>query len=172
MRTVAGNWRRAWRAWRERFGLAELTGTIGAIIGFEIGYGQNGRLLAAAGLATTCEVIGFYACIAVRTGLEARRATHGAAGWQRLADAARHAVLTSLASCVVAEVADDLLIRPGFLAGTAWLFRGSVAGMWIGFAIGKLAADAAWYGVEATARRGTRRGYDAIQAAVVCENPE
>ncbi|MGI9006034.1 MAG: hypothetical protein ACR2FU_07520 [Streptosporangiaceae bacterium] len=164
MRAAAGKW---WRAWRDRFGLAELVGTIGAIIGFEVGYGQSGRLLVAAGLATTCEVVGFYTCIALRTGLEVRRVTRGLTGWQRFADAARHAVLTSLASCVTAELA-DLLIRPGFLAGTARLFRGSTASMWIGYAVGKLAADAAWYGVEASARRG----YDPIQAAVICENPE
>ena len=153
MRDLAGTW---WRAWRERFGLAEVVGTLGAVAGFAVGYGRTGGLLAAAGLATTCEVIGFYACIGLRTGLEARRATQGAAGWQRFGDAARHAILTSVASCVVAELVDDLLIRPGFLAGGAWLFRGSTAGMWTGFALGKLAADSVWYGVEASARRAVR----------------
>ncbi len=151
---VAGRW---WRAWRERFGLAEVFGTIGAIIGFEVGYGPTGSLLAAAGLATTGEVIGFYSCIGLRTGLEARRATAGTAGWQRFLAAARHAVLTSLASCAVAELVDSFLIRPSFLAGASWLFQGSAAGMWFGFAVGKLASDAAWYSVEALARHGARR---------------
>ncbi len=74
MRTVAGRW---WLAWRERFGLAELAGTIGAIIGFEIGYGRSGSLLAAAGLATTCEVVCFYSCVGLRSALAACRATEG-----------------------------------------------------------------------------------------------
>jgi hypothetical protein len=161
VRTIASRW---WLAWRDRFGLAELIGTIGAIIGFKIGYGRSGSLLAAAGLATTCEVIGFYACIGLRTGIAARRATEGSAGWQRFLAAARHAVLTSLASCVVAEVADGLLIRPGLLAGATWLLQGSAAGMWLGFAIGKLASDAAWYCVEASTRNGARRGADLLSA--------
>ena len=46
MRTVAGNW---WWAWRGRFGVAEVTGTLGAIGGFATGYRRAGGLLAAAG---------------------------------------------------------------------------------------------------------------------------
>jgi hypothetical protein len=159
MRTVAG---RCWRAWRERFGLAEVFGSVGAIFGFEAGYARSGSLVAAAGLATTCELIGFYGCIALRTGIAARKATEGSAGWDRFLAAARHAIITSVASCVVAELVDGLLIRPSFLAGGAWLFQGSTTGMWVGFAIGKLAADAAWYGVEACTRNGARRGRDRV----------
>jgi hypothetical protein len=65
----------------------------------------------------------------------------------------------------VAELVDDLIVRPGFLAGGAWLFRGSAAGMWAGFALGKLAADSVWYGVEAAARRTARHGCDLLQSA-------
>jgi hypothetical protein len=49
-----------WRAWRARFGLAELVGTAAAIAGFAVGYLAAGSLLAAAGLATVCGTIGFY----------------------------------------------------------------------------------------------------------------
>jgi hypothetical protein len=162
MRTVAG---RCWRAWRERFGLAEVFGTAGAIVGFEAGYKRSGSVLAAAGLATTCELVGFYSCIALRTGLAARQATEGTAGWDRVVAAARHAIVTSLASCAVAEVVDGLLIRPSFLAGATWLFEDSATGMWVGFALGKLAADAAWYGVEACTRNGAQRGRSLLQPA-------
>ena len=44
-----------WRAWRARFGWAETGGTAGAVAGFAAGYQASGSLLAAAGLATTCE---------------------------------------------------------------------------------------------------------------------
>src|SRR5215469_14895062 len=37
-----------WRAWRDRFGLAEVCGTLAAVAGFAIGYAQAGSLLAAA----------------------------------------------------------------------------------------------------------------------------
>ena len=49
-----------WRAWRDRFGLAEVCGTLAAVAGFAAGYVQTGSLLAAAALATICEAIGFY----------------------------------------------------------------------------------------------------------------
>ena len=145
-----------WRAWRDRFGLAEVCGTLAAAAGFAAGYAQAGSLLAAAALATICEAIGFYGCIAVKTGAAARRATVHLDGWRRLAAGAWHAVREQLASCAVAETVDGFLIRPGCMAGAAWLLRALPGGVWIGFAAGKAAADAAWYGLEAFARRGVR----------------
>src|SRR6185437_6432650 len=59
-----GSW---WRAWGERFGLAELCGTLAAAAGFAAGYLVTGSLLAAAGLATACEAIGFYGCVGAKT---------------------------------------------------------------------------------------------------------
>src|SRR6516165_3159653 len=59
-----GGW---WRAWRDRFGLAEVCGTLAAVAGFAVGYAQAGSLLAAAALATLCEAIGFYGCIGAKT---------------------------------------------------------------------------------------------------------
>ena len=145
-----------WRAWRDRFGLAEVCGTLAAAAGFAAGYAQAGSLLAAAALATICEAIGFYGCIAVKTGAAARRATVHLGGWRRLAAGAWHAVHEQLASCAVAETVDGFLIRPGCMVGAAWLLRALPGGVWIGFAAGKAAADAAWYGLEAFARRGVR----------------
>ena len=92
-----------WRAWRDRFGLAEVCGTLAAVAGFAAGYAQAGSLLAAAALATVGEAIGFYGCIAVKTGAAARRATIHLGGWRRLAAGAWHAVHEQLASCAVAE---------------------------------------------------------------------
>jgi len=146
--------RQAWQAWRARFGLAEVCGTGAAIAGFAAGYLQAGSLLAAAGLATLGEAIGFYGCIGTRTAAAASRATAHLGGWRRLAAGAWHAVREQLASCAVAEAADAFLIRPGCMAGAAWLLRALPGGVWIGFLAGKTVADVAWYGLEASARRG------------------
>ena len=143
-----------WRAWRDRFGLAEVCGTLAAVAGFAAGYAQAGSLLAAAVLATVCEAIGFYGCIAAKTVTSARRATTHLGGWRRLAAGAWHAVHEQLASCAVAETLDGFLIRPGCLAGAAWLLRPLPGGVWLGFVAGKAVADVAWYGLEASARRG------------------
>ena len=56
-----------WQAWRVRFGLAEVCGTLAAVAGFAAGYLPAGSLLAAAALATICEAIGFYGCIGAKT---------------------------------------------------------------------------------------------------------
>ena len=140
-RRRAGGW---WRAWRARFGLAEVCGTTGAVGGFAAGYLPAGSLLTAAGLATICEVIGFYGCVGAKAALAARRATAHLAGWRRLAAGAWHAVTRQLASCAAAEVLDDALIRPGCLAGAAWLARPLPGGLWLGFAVGKATADVTW----------------------------
>jgi hypothetical protein len=143
-----------WQAWRARFGLAEVCGTAAAVAGFAIGYLPDRSLLAAAALATLCEFIGFYGCIGAKTAAAARRATAHLDGWRRLAAGAWHAVTEQLASCAVAEAVDGFLIRPGCLAGAAWLLRPLPGGVWLGFAAGKVVADVAWYGLEASARRG------------------
>jgi Pyridoxal-dependent decarboxylase, C-terminal sheet domain len=143
-----------WATWRARFGLAEVTGTLGAIAGFAAGYLSAGSLLAAAGLATLGEAIGFYGCIGARTAVAAGRATAHLGGWRRLTAGAWHAVHEQLASCAAAEAIDAFLVRPWCLAGAAWLLRPLPGGVWIGFAAGKAAADVAWYGMEAAARRG------------------
>jgi len=143
-----------WRAWRDRFGLAEVCGTLAAVAGFAAGYVQAGSLLAAAALATVCEAVGFYGCVGAKTVASARRATAHLGGWRRLAAGAWHAVHEQLASCAVAETVDGFLIRPGCLVGAAWLLRPLPGGVWLGFAVGKAVADVAWYGLEASARRG------------------
>lgn len=145
---------RAWRAWRDRFGLAEVCGSIAAITGFTAGYRLAGSLLSAAVLATGCEVIAFYGCVGARTAIAAAQATAHLTGRRRLAAAAWHAVRDQLASCAAAEAVDDLLVRPGCLAGAAWLLRPLPGGVWLGFALGKAAADVAWYALEASARWG------------------
>ena len=154
-----------WQAWRARFGLAEVCGTIAAIGGFAAGYLAVGSLLAAAGLATLCEAIGFYGCVGAKTAGAAGRATAHLAGVRRLAAGAWHAITAQLASCAVAEALDGFLIRPGCLAGAAWLARPLPGGVWLGFAIGKAAADVAWYGMEASARRGVAWTTAAAQPA-------
>jgi hypothetical protein len=143
-----------WQAWRARFGLAEVCGTTAAAIGFAAGYLPAGSLLSAAGLATICEVLGFYGCIGAKTVAAACRATAHLGGRRRLAAGAWHAIREQLASCAVAEAVDGFLIRPACLAGAAWLLRPLPAGVWLGFVAGKAVADVAWYGMEASARRG------------------
>jgi ornithine decarboxylase len=146
-----------WRVWRARFGLAEVCGTVLAAAGFAAGYLQAGSLLAAAGLAAIGEAIGFYSCLGAKTAVAASRATAHLAGWRRLTAGAWHAVREQLASCAAAEAVDSFLTRPGCLAGAAWLLRPLPGGVWLGFAIGKVTADVAWYGLEASARRGVTR---------------
>jgi hypothetical protein len=160
-----------WRAWLARFGLAEVCGTLAAVIGFAVGYLGAGSLLAAAGLATVGEAIGFYGCVGARTAAEARRATAHLAGFRRLAAGAWHAVTQQLASCAVAEVLDSLAIRPGCVAGVAWLARSLPGGVWFGFAIGKVIADLAWYGMEAAARRGVARSLAAGRPGIATHRP-
>jgi hypothetical protein len=142
-----------WQAWRARFGLAEVCGTIAAISGFTLGYLTARSLLAAAGLATICEALGFYGCVGVKATTAACRATAHLDGVRRLAAGAWHAITEQLASCALAEALDGFLVRPGCLAGAAWLARPLPGGVWLGFAVGKVAADVAWYGMEASARR-------------------
>ncbi len=162
LQVPAGGW---WRAWRARFGLAEVCGTIGAVAGFAAGYLPAGSLLTAAGLATLCEAIGFYGCIGVQAARTACRATAHLAGWRRLAAGACHAVKEQLTSCAAAEALDLLLIRPGCMAGAAWLLRLLPGGVWVGFLVGKAAADVAWYGMEASARWGVVRAAALSQPA-------
>jgi hypothetical protein len=148
------NW---WNSWLSRFGLAECCGTAGAAAGFAIGYLPGQSLLAAAGLATTLEVIGFYSCVGVRTAWQARLVTAHLSGWQRLAAAGWHAISEHFASCLVAEILDDFLIRPLAVAGAAGLMRPLPGGIWLGLLAGKLAADVAWYAMEASARSAAAR---------------
>ena len=157
-----GGW---WRAWRARFGLAEVCGTICAAVGFTAGYLPGRSLLTAAGLATICEVIGFYGCIGAKATITSYRATAHLAGWHRLAAGAWHAVKEQLTSCAAAETLDVFLIRPGCMAGAAWLLRLLPGGVWLGFIVGKAAADVAWYGMEASARWGVARAA-AVTSAV------
>ena len=157
---------RWWQAWRARFGLAEVCGTLAAAGGFAAGYLAAGSLLAAAGLATLCEAIGFYGCVGVKTAAAASRATAHLAGFRRLAAGTCHAVTQQLASCAAAEALDGFLVRPGCLAGAAWLARPLPGGVWLGFAVGKVVADVAWYGTEAAARRGVARSLAASRSQV------
>ena len=73
-----------------------------------------------------------------------------------------------LASCAVAETVDGFLIRPGCLVGAAWLLRPLPGGVWLGFAAGKAAADVAWYGLEASARRGVSWSICAYSLVAAC----
>jgi len=151
--TVArtGRW---WRAWRARFGLAEVCGTVAAVAGFAAGYLPSRSLLAAGGLATLAEFIGFYGCVGAKTAVAACRATAHLAGARRVVAAVWHAITQQLASCAVAEALDFILIRPGCVAGAAWLLLPLPGGVWLGLLTGKAVADVVWYGAEATVRRG------------------
>jgi len=149
-----GRW---WRAWRARFGLAEVCGTMAAVAGFAAGYLPGRSLLAAAGLATLGESIGFYGCVGAKTALAACRATAHLAGARRVAAGIWHAITDQLASCAVAEALDFVLIRPGCVAGAAWLLLPLPGGVWLGMVTGKAVADVVWYGAEASVRRGLAR---------------
>ena len=85
--------RRWWRAWRARFGLAEVCGSVGAAAGFAAGYRAAGSLVTAAELATIGEFLGFYGCVGTRTVLDFVVVRPGClAGWGRLVLRAARAV--------------------------------------------------------------------------------
>ena len=155
-RAVAGT-RRWWRAWRARFGLAEVCGTVAAVAGFAAGYLPGKSLWEAAGLATLGESIGFYGCVGAKAALGACRATAHLAGARRVVAGVWHAITEQLASCAVAEALDFVLIRPGCVAGAAWLLLPLPGGVWLGMVTGKAVADVVWYGAEASVRRGLAR---------------
>lgn len=155
-RAVAAT-RRWWRAWRARFGLAEVCGTVAAVVGFAAGYLPGRSLLAAAGLATLGESIGFYGCVGAKAARAACRATAHLAGARRVSAGVWHAITEQLASCAVAEALDFVLIRPGCVAGAAWLLLPLPGGVWLGMVTGKAVADVVWYGAEASVRRGLAR---------------
>jgi hypothetical protein len=81
---------------------------------------------------------------------------HGCTG-DRGQAGAWHAVTQQLASCAAAEAVDFALIRPGCMAGAAWLLLRLPGGIWLGFLAGKAVADVFWYGAEASVRRGLGR---------------
>src|SRR5262249_60712288 len=139
-RETAARTRRWWRAWRARFGLAEACGTVAAVAGFAAGYLNGGSLLAAGGLATLGEFIGFYGCVGAKTALAARRATAHLAGARRVSAGVWHAITQQLASCAGAEALDFILIRPGCLAGAAWPLLPLPGGVRLGMGIGKAGA--------------------------------
>src|SRR5262249_60217072 len=97
-------------------------------------------------------------------GLGGRRPPADRAGWRWLAAGAWHAVKEQLTSCAVAEALDDFLIRPGCMAGAAWLLRPLPGGVWLGFVVGKAAADVAWYGMGGAGPRGGSPSSAAPQA--------
>ena len=131
-----------------------MCGTLGAFAGFAAGYLSSGSLLVAAGLATFLEVIGFYSCVGIKTTFIAWRATGHLVGWYRLAAAAWHAVREQLASCAVAELLDDFLIRP-WAHGRRGVARPRPGPTRRGMAricVGKVIADVSWYSSEAVSR--------------------
>ena len=157
-----------WPSWRARFGLAEVIGTVAAIGGFAFGYLAAGVAAGRRRLATLCEMAGFYGCIGVRTAAVAWSVTAHLAGWRRLIAGICHAITQQLASCAAAEAMDALAVRPACLFGAAWLARPLPAGVWLGFAVGKAAADVAWYGTEAFVRRGAARSLPAMRSTPGC----
>src|SRR5262252_3613352 len=102
-RCMAAARARWWRGGWARFGLAEVCGTVAAVSGFAAGYLTAGSLLAAAGLATICEAVGFYGYVGVKAAAAAWRVTAHLGGVRRLAAGAWHAITGQLASCAAAE---------------------------------------------------------------------
>jgi hypothetical protein len=62
-----------------------------------------------------------------------------------------------VASPAAAEALDFALIRPGCMAGAAWLLLPLPGGVWLGLALCKATADVIWYGTEASVRRAVAR---------------
>jgi ornithine decarboxylase len=145
--------RSGWSAWKKRFGWAEITGSAAAAVGFFVCYLPTASLKAAAFSATAAEFVGFYGFIGLRAVRLANQANrHHPRGLRRAAAIAWHAVMEEL-GCFVAELADSLYFRPGFiLLLTVWLEHRLPGGIIWGFVFGKLLSDLIYYRIEKVVR--------------------
>lgn len=127
--------------WLARYGVAEVTATLGALGGALLLRALTGSEVLAAYGGAMGEIVGFYGFIAARDLLGAHRAARSGG----LVFGAREAALAGRELAIEfgpGEIVDSLLIRPLMMGlGAHWL--GGAAGI----VAGKLAADALFYAI-------------------------
>ena len=135
----------------ERYGLAEVAGVCGALLGATLLRAMTGSDIAAAYGGSLGENVGFYGVIVGREVWQDRRAAHHAGERYRLP----HAIRTSAKLLIefgLAEVLDSALVRPLAMGlGIRYLGR-----EW-GVLAGKVAADVLFYIPVITAYEWRRR---------------
>jgi FHA domain len=131
-------WRQGFAAWRRRYGLAEVVGTLALILAALAIQRATGSILAAALAGSLAEAAWFYGVLLVREfRLEKRDARVGGFEARALRELGRDLLLEFGA----AERLDGLVLRPLCL-GLGLLFIGD----WLGLLVGKIVADLLFYG--------------------------
>src|SRR5215203_4231765 len=119
LRTWAGSLGPKLREWRRRYLLAEVTGTLCALVAAVAVEAGTGSAASAALAASLAETAGFYAVIFRQTIPPLYRVHAGLGPVRRLCRTCRHGAAEA-SDFAVAELADTLLLRPGliYLAST------------------------------------------------------
>lgn len=131
-------WRQGFAAWRRRYGVAELLGTLALILAALAIQRATGSLVAAALAGSLAEAAWFYAVLLVREYRQERKeARVGGFEGRPLRELGRDLLLEFGA----AERLDGLVLRPLALG----LGLGYVGG-WLGLLAGKVVADLLFYG--------------------------
>lgn len=130
--------RRGFGAWRRRYGIAELTGTVVLVLVVLVILRATGSIVLSALAGSLAEAGWFYTMLLAREfRLERREAQAGGFEHRPLGELGRDLLLEFGA----AERVDSLLLRPICLGLGLWLIGG-----WPGVLLGKLAADLLFYG--------------------------
>lgn len=131
------------REWGRRYLLAEVVGTLSALVAAVSVYTATRSLAPAALAASLAESAGFYAVVLGRTLPPLYRLHAGLSHGRRLWRTGRLG-LAEASDFVVAELADTLLLRPGLIFLAAhWAGQD----MLVGLVVGKLLADLGFYAV-------------------------
>src|SRR5690349_12922060 len=121
-----------------RYLLAEVLGTVTALIGTLVAFRLTGSPYVAAMSGSICEGVGYYAVIGVRDIRESMRTRGGTGG-----RAAVRTVPGILVEFAPAELLDTLVVRPLFMVAGP-MITGEMVG---GTIAGKIAADVAFYAI-------------------------
>ncbi len=125
----------SWREWLNRYGLAEIWGTVASYAGYFLGHHLSDSQIVGAYSAALAENVGYYGCILWREIVHHRKQGH--------------AVSIGLASTVLrdlfyefglAELLDSFIVRPAATFLSVTLF-GATAGVFVG----KVSADLVFY---------------------------
>ena len=131
------------REWRRRYLLAEVVGTLCALLAALGVYAETRSLASAAFAASLAETVGFYGPVLGQTLPPLYRLHAGLGGVRRVWLTCRRG-LAEASDFVVAELADTLVLRPGLIyLAASWTGSNVVAGL----LVGKLLADAGIYAV-------------------------
>lgn len=142
------------KEWLIRYLPSEIIGTVTALIAASIAYLSTGSLVAAAFAGSIGEAFGFYATAGFREVVHYYNLHHHHAHLKRLWLTGYHTVRGMLIEFGAAEVIDGLTIRPYMLYHLPLLLHNVP----LGWLVGKLIADIAFYGIAGVGFELRRRG--------------